>query len=322
MTKRATCVLQANCLGKAVRDLLERSADFQERFKIHSFVNYQRDALPEHLLSSCSLFIHQPLGAKWGELSTETIQSKLPDHCRCIAFPAIHFRYLWPNIYNENNQKYGVKTGRKWPQERFEWGDYWVRDRVAEGWSADKIAKEYSRIDLSMTHDLDRLYDENIEYEREKEKLTDIGLSSVVLSRIHDQHVMWTPNHPSHAILGLLANEILRLLGMNPLSQSAINTMPNAYAIDVRLPIHPSVAAHFGINMRSDEFSFRTFSEPEDFVSWSHHIASFRIRVLQENMKVLQALPRLSRIRALQFVAEKPWLLTSLTCLPRLSAAV
>ena len=93
---RALCLLHANCQGEALRPLLEASPAFARHFRVLHVLNYTRAELPEDLLDGCALYLHQELGAKWGELSSAEVLRRLPPSCQALRLPNLFFQGYWP----------------------------------------------------------------------------------------------------------------------------------------------------------------------------------------------------------------------------------
>ena len=95
MTK-ALCLLHANCQGDALRPLLENTPAFASRFCIRQYVNYTRQSIASSDIERCELFLYQRLAPKWGDLSTEQMLPRLPQHCQTIEIPNLFFKGYWP----------------------------------------------------------------------------------------------------------------------------------------------------------------------------------------------------------------------------------
>ena len=95
MTK-ALCLLHANCQGDALRPLLENTQAFASRFYIRQYVNYTRQSIADSDIERCELFLYQRLAPKWGDLSTEQMLPRLPQHCQSIEIPNLFFKGYWP----------------------------------------------------------------------------------------------------------------------------------------------------------------------------------------------------------------------------------
>ena len=94
---QALCLLHANCQGDALRPLLENSPAFASRFRICQYVNYTRQSIAAQDIEHCDLFLYQRLAPKWGDLSTEQMLPRLPQHCQAIEIPNLFFKGYWPH---------------------------------------------------------------------------------------------------------------------------------------------------------------------------------------------------------------------------------
>jgi hypothetical protein len=156
-----------------------------------------------------------------------------------IVLPELQLDFLWPfagqpHIANAPDDLY--------PDGPFsaELGDAWL-NRALEGPSrAEAIERAYLALDVARIVDLDRMKDLALEAQAERDKIIGVDFATRIAQNFRHRPVFASPRAPGPEMFGLFAAAVFARLGLAYAGETA-PTMGRD------LPIHPSVAAHFGL---------------------------------------------------------------------------
>ena len=238
MTK-ALCLLHANCQGDALRPLLENTPAFASRFTIRQYVNYTRQSIADSDIERCELFLYQRLAPKWGDLSTEQMLPRLPQHCQTIEIPNLFFKGYWPFWSRD---------------ERINFADS-LLETLLEKVSPQEAMTLYLRGSASLLGDtaaLHRQAEESLCREEAKEADAPIKCAHLLRERWREEQMFMTVNHPGRELMCHMADKLLRLLGLGGLPQSTRSSYAHPLE-DFWLPIHPAVGRSLGLPFASAE---------------------------------------------------------------------
>jgi hypothetical protein len=233
------CLLHANCQGDELETLLKASPFFSRQYRIVRRTNYMRESFRDAELAACSLFLYQHLGPDWGEVSSDSLLARLPVTAERLRIPNHFTRAYWPLCYHDG------------PIADF--SDLLLDRLIDEGAPKSAILRVYLHGDLNSFINLKVSLEETIDKEREKEKGAPIKTLDHFLANWKKRMLFHTLNHPGRELLELTAQGILRVLDLPPLSARDLATV---YAEDfpgyvnfMDLPIHPAVAAFYGLDL-------------------------------------------------------------------------
>ena len=224
---QAFCLLHANCQGEALRILLENSPSFARRFVIRHCVNYTREHIDGGDLEKCALFLYQPLGAKWGHISTEQLLPRLPKHCQSIEIPNLFFKGYWPFWSNAPSINFGNSL---------------LETLLAKGLTPQEALNVYLRAGPALMGDVPAIAEESLQREEEKQAAGPINCAALLRERWRDEQLFITVNHPGRTLLFHVADSLLRLLGLGGLPADVRRTYVHPLE-DFWLPIHPVVGS-------------------------------------------------------------------------------
>ena len=187
MTK-ALCLLHANCQGDALRPLLENTPAFASRFNIRQYVNYTRQSIADSDIERCELFLYQRLAPKWGDLSTEQMLPRLPQHCLSIEIPNLFFKGYWPFWSRD---------------DRINFADS-LLETLLQKVTPQEALTLYLRGAASLLGDADALNaqaEESLAREEAKEADAPIRCAPLLRERWRDEQMFITVNHPGRELL-------------------------------------------------------------------------------------------------------------------------
>ena len=222
---RALCPLHANCQGEALRPLLEATPAFARRFRVLHVLNYTRAALPEDLLDGCALYLHQELGAKWGELSSAEILQRLPPSCQALRLPNLFFQGYWP-------------TWTRLPGVDF--ADTLLEGLLQRGLSPLEASLVYERSRPSFFGATADIAEASLRREEAKERNAPIRCALLLREHWRTEQLFITVNHPARRLVLHVADSVLRLLGLGGLPDSVARDYAHPQE-DFWLPLPPAL---------------------------------------------------------------------------------
>ncbi|MCR5815217.1 MAG: hypothetical protein K6G15_12110 [Desulfovibrio sp.] len=240
------CLLHANCQGEALALLLRSHPPFAARFTIKHCLNYTREALAPSDLDNCKLFLYQKLGAHFGDLASDVLLAKLPSACQSLQIPNLFFKGYWP---------FWIRA----PQ-RIDFADA-VLERLID---AGLPAQEIMRIYLSGSHPafktVEQTAKESLAQEHSKEVDCQTGCADLLERLWRREALFYTVNHPGPRLIFQVAERLLDLLALPPLSQSLREHYQHPDR-DFFLPIHPLVGEILGLAFTGPKMRYEVFGK-------------------------------------------------------------
>ncbi|WP_207261795.1 WcbI family polysaccharide biosynthesis putative acetyltransferase [Desulfovibrio sp. Huiquan2017] len=250
---RELCLIHANCQGEPLQARLDCCPAFRERYECRLYTNYVREPIPEADLTRCSLFLYQYLGPTWGELASETLIGKLPDHARALCVPNMFFKGYWPTW-----------SGRAGFDYRCELLDGYID----AGLTADEATLLYLRANLVTKLDLAALREGSLRREREREALTPVKYTSLIEEFHGREQLFNTVNHPGARLMDHAARGVLRELGLPRPDADALAALGDPFP-EFEQPIHPSVATFFGWDFAGPGRRYKVYGRRMTFAAWT-----------------------------------------------------
>ena len=263
-----------------MEELLLLSEEFSAEYEVHRFTNYTRESIPAKLIVGCDLFLYQPLLATtWGELVSETIISKLKDGARSIAFPSMLFLHYWP----------------LWSRTPgFDYRDTFLDSLLEKELSESQILHLFMKTRLTNIYDLKEIMDRSLNTERTKEARTPVQYVDWILENYRHKPLFNTINHPRTELLTISANTILEELGMDRLSEKALQKFPPPFA-DFEQPIHPQVAEFLGLEFVSPQQRYHVYGAELTFEEYATRYIKCRRNNIDDFITFLMAAARMEK---------------------------
>lgn len=238
------CILQANCQGEGLKQLLEATPPFAREYEILYYVNYKGQHIPPEAMDGCALFLHQHLSPKWGELSTDQILKRLPARARSICLPNFFFKGYWPHWTNHFK---GI-----------EFADSLLESLLAKGLAHHQVLYLYLKGAPALLGNVEDIAQASLEKEREKEKYTPIKYTHLMEKNWRNSQIFLTVNHPANFLFFHMASELLKILGLGELSEEARKNFVNPQG-DFWLPIHPVVGKMLSLPFVYEDREYECF---------------------------------------------------------------
>jgi hypothetical protein len=254
--EKRTAILHANCQGQPLAAQLLASPEFARHFAPRVYLNYAREPIPEAELCGCGLFLYQHLGPEWGELSSATLLSRLPDDCPRLCIPNMFFRGPWP-----------LWSGAP----GFDYRDTFLDKLLDLGLPRRDILHLYLSTPLARKYDLAALLAETVDRERQRQAHTPVKYLDHVLEHWRGRALFLSVNHPGQELLRLAAAGILSHLGLasaDPALEPGPAALGEGYA-DFELPVHPQVSAYFGLAYGGEDQVFNVYGRGKTFAQYA-----------------------------------------------------
>ena len=216
-----------------------------------------------------------------------------------IRVPELQLDFLWPFA----GQPHLANT----PEELFpngpfpsDLGDAWL-NRALEGLSRPEAAVEaYLALDVARTVDLDRMKDLALERQAEHDRILGVDFASRIAEGWRSRPLFLSPRAPGEELFGLLVEAVFSRLGVAYAGEAA----PPASR---ELPIHPSVAAHFGLDAALTQPRAQGWGEPVDFAEYVRRYLAYSEGPELERGVALMGKDRFEEAaQALEIAAARP----------------
>ena len=259
------CIIAANCQGAYLKALLSNSPEFDARYEVSYFVNYNHKTVPIPLLKQCKLLIYQPLGPKWGDLATPKLLNRVGPDCTSISVNYLTFPVYWPFMAADSRNS----PDTDYPFGQFPYGDSLVIEMLQNPTPPDEILARYlDRKFMGSRISPDAILESYVEKQRDLEERRDQKVLDYVVANFRNIKLFETFNHPSKPLCIYQANDILARLGMAPLNLETIPDLP--YLQDNQQPIHPMVAEAFGLRFGCGTGTrYNIWKKPMTFIDYS-----------------------------------------------------
>lgn len=244
-------VVRGNEQAAAVADALSRMSPLKARYSI-AYVGAAGGEAPDAMDNA--IYLEQ----------VESVQGQTPQGARCIRFPVLELKSLWPFTRpNEHNQP----ELPEYPAGRFPYRDVFISTCVRQQLPTEEIVRLYLASDWSPDAwpDLDALFEREREELAVRDGLCDIRMSDYVLDHFRASRLFVGPYSPTDLLLGELIRGLLGAVFPKAAwvrHADITGALPTLGDRDVlgalAIPIHKRVAEHFGLTWydRNDVYNY------------------------------------------------------------------
>ena len=213
-----------------------------------------------------------------------------------ISLPELQLDFLWPfagqpHIANTPDELY--------PDGPFpaDLGDAWLNRALEGPQLPEAIADLYLALDVARVIDLDRMRDLALEAQAARDKLIGVDFASRIAEGFRRRPLFISPRAPAPELFDLLAEAAFARLG-------AAYVRAPAPAVR-QLPIHPGVAAHFGLDWTQDRS--QAWGEAVDFAEYvRRYLAYAEGPELERGLALMAADHFEEAAKALEIAAARP----------------
>lgn len=245
VANKTICILHANCLGDALRPLLESIPAFARYFSIYQYTNFRGDEIPESISENCGLYLYQFLAPKWGALSSEQMLSRLPAKCTSLEIPNFLFKGYWP-FWLPGSQV-------------ISFCDSVLENLLAQGLTTAEILYLYTKGDSAILGDITDMAKQNLLALKAKDNGKEITYSHIIEELWQEEQLFLTVNHPAPRLIFHVAASILRILGLGELPETSKLGFQHPHD-DFWLPIHPVVGNILGLPFADEDRRYRIYN--------------------------------------------------------------
>lgn len=179
-----------------------------------------------------------------------------------IHLPELHLDFLWPfagqpHIANTPDEFHPFPNG-PFPADL---GDAWLNRALEGPRGAPAIVQAYLALDVARVVDLVRMRDLALAAQAERDKLIGVDFASRIAESFRQRPLFLSPRTPGPEMFDWLAQAAFARLGIAYAGEA-----PTSSARE--LPIHPSVAAHFGLDWARGQVCRQGWVEAVDFAEY------------------------------------------------------
>ena len=179
---------------------------------------------------------------------------------RRVRLPVVGAQFLWPfagSAHPESASRYGG-----YDPFRLEMGDGYLNRLLKEGLAPQEAARRYIDADVSKLVNLDRLREITMDRQRARDAATGYRCADLIEDGIAESQLFLTPFHPALAVSRYMACRFLQDIGAPTSAVDRVERyMTDSFYLKFGLPIHPSVARHFGLRWAGSETRYRFHEE-------------------------------------------------------------
>ena len=222
--------------------------------------------LPQHFdqLKEADVVLAMPVGENYRSmpLGTSQVRERCKPECQFLVYPNLYFAGYYPHygyLKDDHNRHITKATHTTTGSNPF--GDY--HDYLAISFYFTNLPPFHSVLEQFEAHlssivgQLSDKYKSVLEVSLNEIVKRDSACSFSVSQYIHDNYrasrLFHSFNHPSNSLLNVVADNVLRLIGLNPLNdQRREADQMGEYLGKPRLPILPPVASCIGITFPAE----------------------------------------------------------------------
>ena len=175
--------------------------------------------------------------------------ARTPASVRRVRFPLVAQRFLWP--FGGAAHVHNAPVPPELPDGPYprEWGDAWLNQQILAGADPDAAVLAYLEMDVASVRDLDRMFQFDMAAQRSRDQAADIQMAPGLESALRGERLFNSPNRPNLPLLKRLATSVFRSFSADEAGIERLNRYLRSNPLaDDSLPVHPSVARHFGLD--------------------------------------------------------------------------
>ena len=247
-------VMIGNCQMDVMANLYRRFA-FKSIGQDVRYIPSYRNVSREHrqaLESADVIFVQLVVLQATGELAEiETKAERIP-------VPLVNCGFLWPfagqpHPRNPPRGAGGVYGG--------ELSDGYLNRLVKANLDPDEAVAKYLQLDVNKMVSLDRLLEVNLDRQRDRDREAGFDIAPVIEEYFRTEQVFKSPHHPGVRVLAALAEQIFLRLGVDGSDIRRMHRTLRVSPFPDELPVHPAVAAHFGLEWAYPERKYPFLAE-------------------------------------------------------------
>ncbi len=193
--------------------------------------------------------------------------SRIPDDflrpsTRRVGFPYVGGAFYWPFAMEPHvlNQTHPILGGAvPYPGE--------ISDRVMNRMIRDEVppdeaVQRYLDMDVAKVSRIDRLMEMHLDKQRQRDEATGIRSADFIAEHFRRERLFLTTGHPNLPLFRIVASQVFAALGVPAsLAETALKSLRVPPYPPDEAPIHPALAAHFGLQFADATTRYRFLHE-------------------------------------------------------------
>jgi tetratricopeptide (TPR) repeat protein len=186
--------------------------------------------------------------------------SIVPPDVTIYRFPLVIGTFIWPFASQDHvhNRSYPFLPSGPYPAEL---GDSYL-NRLIDQVPVNEAFARYIDLDVAKHAHLDRLYEIHLAQQEQRDTACGISVTRLMEERFRSEPLFHTRGHPTKRIFDHIAKHVFGAMGI---PDEEIHIAINGYHYSVfpwdELPIHPNVAAHYGLQYVTGSSAYRHMDE-------------------------------------------------------------
>ena len=290
-------VFVGNCQVEALGQLYSRFAGRDDE-RVDYVPGYE-DLTPERAatLEAADLIVEQRM-----DVAPRAELDGIRAEAERLFVPLLGGGFVWPfaGAPHPRNESLWFLHGGPYDGEI---GDSWLNRVLERGEAPEDAAAAYLALDVNSVRNLDRLREIVMDRQRARDAACGYHLAEVIEEHFCDEPVFRTPHHPNLRLTLAFAEQVFARMGAEP---GAVRRLRERLRVTPfpknELPVHPSVAGHFGLRWAVPDTRYRFHDEaPQTFAEYALRYARYEWnRALAEGIALAGEQPE----KALPLLAE------------------
>jgi tetratricopeptide (TPR) repeat protein len=207
------------------------------------------------------------------QMAPGTDISHIETKARRMRVPVAGAMFLWPFAGTRHPDH--LKRYPGYGPFTAEMCDGWIVNRLRSGGSATEIVAEYLALDVARAGHLERRLEMSLETQAMLEAGTGYAFAPLIEAHYRSEQLFKTPYHPQARLARTMAEIFLAELGAPAAAQDNVRQyLTHNFMVPTEVPIHPGVAAHFGLQWADAATKYRFYSEDMlTFEQWALRVA-------------------------------------------------
>jgi hypothetical protein len=193
--------------------------------------------------------LHEPFSA-----------TDLKSGARLFRFPTVLGAFLWPYATQAHvqNARYSFLPSGPYPEEL---GDSYL-NRLIGHIPLDDAVVQYRELDVPAQTHLDRLYDDNLSRQSERDRVSGIDVAALIDQNFRTEPMFTTRGHPTRRVFDHVASALFGCMGVpEDVTRIALGSYARSMFPWDELPVHPSVIAHYNLKYLATDSTYRYMVE-------------------------------------------------------------
>lgn len=250
-------VAVGNCQVAAMAELYRRFAAGSRGDTITAVASYtDLDDAARTALREADIVIEQVM-----DVAQKAEVGELPRRVERLLIPSVSCAFLWPfagQAHPRNTPTPFLAAGPYGGEA----GDSYLNRAILAGAEPEVTVEDYMALNVPARINIDRLYELTMDRQRARDRASGYQIAPLIEAHFRSEPVFRTPFHPNTRIAVALAAQMFEQLGVEA---AAITRMRGSVVTTLfpadELPVHPTVAAHFGVSWVTPDRRYRYMHE-------------------------------------------------------------